>query len=272
MVEKNNITYKMLRVTHNAGFFSCFSVRAHEIIQYFNINKCLPSIVDSSVQFRMYKHHFEDDITFDFLKPYNNDIEIHYTGGITLDITWLQFQKYKDIPYNTITPFINKYFTPSDRIQSLSTSIMEKYALTPTNCIGVYYRGTDKHRETSLASYSSFYTKLKEVLAIPGNEHAQILIQSDTQQFLEYIKAHSTDISANIIIITENTISNTSRGIHNEHTYAENYIDIQNFFATLLILAKCKHFICSSGNCSIWAVYFRENAHNVHQVLNNIWI
>jgi hypothetical protein len=35
-------------ILHNAGFFSCCSVRLHMIIQYFNSYKKLPQIVNSS--------------------------------------------------------------------------------------------------------------------------------------------------------------------------------------------------------------------------------
>lgn len=262
----------MLKVTHflDSGFFSCCSVKAHEIIAYFNVHKCLPLTVDSSTLFLCYKPDTAADITFDFFKPCDNDIAIHYTELIDVDMKGTQFQPYRDLPYDKIIPFIRKYFTPSDKILSLSESLIEKYAIDTSKCIGLYYRGTDKYTETNLASFDSFYTKLKEVAA--DNDHTQILLQSDSQPFLDYINERRSDIAANIIIIAENTASYTKFGIHHEHTQAENYLDIQNFFATLIILAKCKYFICSSGNCSIWAVYFKENAQNVYQVLNNIWV
>ena len=47
---------KVLKITHNAGFFSCCTIRLLEIINYFNLNKELPLIVDSSVQFEVYKN------------------------------------------------------------------------------------------------------------------------------------------------------------------------------------------------------------------------
>ena len=51
----NNILY----TNHNAGFFSCCSVKLDNIIQYYNKYKKLP-IVDSSKQYEWYKN--KDDL------------------------------------------------------------------------------------------------------------------------------------------------------------------------------------------------------------------
>ena len=42
--------------------------------------------------------------------------------------------------------------------------------------------------------------------------------------------------------------------------------------ATFLILSKCKHIIMSSGNCSLWTIYYRGNADNIYQYLNDKFI
>lgn len=44
-----------LIITHNAGFFSCYTLRLYDIIFYFNKNKKCPKFVDSSCQFIDYK-------------------------------------------------------------------------------------------------------------------------------------------------------------------------------------------------------------------------
>jgi len=76
----------------------------------------------------------------------------------------------------------------------------------------------------------------------------------------------------NVIVIIENSTSYTNRGIHKEKTPSDNYNDVQTLFATFLIISKCKYIICSSGNCSIWMMYYRENANNVFQNLNKVWL
>ena len=68
-----------LVVTHNAGFFSCCSVKLHRIVEFINKHKKLPDTCDSSQQFQWYKrtnsHLINRDITYDYFKHYNT-IEI----------------------------------------------------------------------------------------------------------------------------------------------------------------------------------------------------
>jgi hypothetical protein len=36
-------------------------------------------------------------------------------------------------------------------------------------------------------------------------------------------------------------------------------------------MSKCKYVVCgSSGNCSIWITFYRGNADNVYQYLENV--
>ena len=51
----------MIKITHNAGFFSCCSVKLTEIVEFINSNKRLPDIVDSSEQFIVYKNDKDKD-------------------------------------------------------------------------------------------------------------------------------------------------------------------------------------------------------------------
>jgi hypothetical protein len=44
------------------------------------------------------------------------------------------------------------------------------------------------------------------------------------------------------------------------------------YLAITIIMSKCKYIICGSGNCSIWIMFYRENANNVFQNLNGEWL
>lgn len=258
----------MLSINHHAGFFSCCSVKIGKILNYFSENKTLPNTVDSSRLFRMYKIDNNVDITQDFfLHPDNISKTITYSSEIPINRFHFQFENYKSVDYERIVPFVNKYFTPSTEIINIYKKLITKYNITPDNCIGLYYRGTDKRIETKLDSFDSYYTKLLELVVQLKN--TQILIQTDTAQFIEYMKDKPLK---NVIIIDENSTSSSNKGIHNEKTPSENYIDIQTLFATFLIISRCKYIICSSGNCSIWMMYYRNHADNVYQNLNRKWL
>ena len=121
-------------------------------------------------------------------------------------------------------------------------------------------------------SFESFHNKLDEVLTSIDNKNIQILIQTDSSQFLDYITSKNTNNKYNLIVIKELTTSYTSMGIHYENTKKQNYIDITNLLSIVLIISKCKYIICSSGNVSIWMMYYRENTKNIYQNLNLMWV
>ena len=62
----------MIKIQHNSGFFSCCSVRLNKIVDYINLEKKIPNIVDSSKQFKWYKNNEnkKKDITFHYFKNY----------------------------------------------------------------------------------------------------------------------------------------------------------------------------------------------------------
>jgi len=71
----------ILKTTHNAGFFSCCSIKLLDIVNYFNTNKEILLNVDSSSQFILYKpDNITDDITYYFFQKnddnYIKDIEL----------------------------------------------------------------------------------------------------------------------------------------------------------------------------------------------------
>ncbi len=275
----------MLKVRHDSGFFSCCNIKFLCILHYFNASKELPTYVDSSSQFNLYKpislqdsditsHFFITDNTesIDYIKPLIN----------TLDTREDQFSNYKLLHMNTTIPFIKKYFSPAQEIMDIKRMLISKYNINTANCIAVYYRGTDKHSETPLGDFSKFYEKLESLN--DGNK-MQVLIQTDTFGFLDYIKSKYPKMIVvgenkvsdkskcpKMIVIGENKVSNTDKGIHKENSHCANYNDIKYLFATFLIMSECKHLIVSSGNCSLWMIYYRGCVENVYQCLDNSFI
>lgn len=142
---------------------------------------------------------------------------------------------------------------------------MQKYGIDVENTIGVYYRGTDKKMETVVPDFESF---VKTLLGIMKSSQ-KVLIQSDSAQFHDYVKAKIP--ASSCIIIEENAISYTDKGLHYEHTKKQNQKDIQYLFATFLILSQCQDIVCTSSNGGIWMMYYRGHADRVCQFLNGKW-
>ena len=252
---------RMLKVKYTrGGFFSYCSVRLTEILQYTNTNKAIPIFVDSSEQFDLYRPDYvEGDVTYHFF--ISNDRELPYLGNIRQCYD-NQFKRYKELMFDQISPFISKYFTVTPEISHLANTLIHKYKLTPPNTIAVYYRGTDKGTETPLGSFNDFKIKIQKI-----RTNERLLIQTDSAGFLEYMTEAGIDFTR----IEENIVTHGEQGIHLQYKPTANYHMIKYFIATILIMARCKSVICSSGNCSLWLMYYRGHAMNVWQNLNNEW-
>ncbi len=252
---------------YNTGFFSNCSLRLNKIVEFINSNKILPYNVDSSQLFGLYKNFInrDKDITFHYFENYYNIKDVNILYPINYNHTH-QYKNYNDLNYKCIVPLIKKYFSPSTIINKIVSKLEKKYDIIHENTVAVYYRGTDKKVESKLASFDDFYNQIIKIINI--NKNIKILIQTDSANFIDYINGKKLK---NIIIINENRTSYRDKGIHNEQSKDINYYDMQNFLSTILIISKCKYIICSSGNCSIWAMLYRGNGKNVIQYLRGCW-
>lgn len=251
-----------LVIKHEAGFFSCCSVALENIVNYINQYKALPAINSFGI-FTMYKPDKSKDIWPDFFAPPPEVLEP--LTLINFNHTH-QFKLYSSLDFDNINQFFHRYFQPSERIRAITESLISKYSIDADNCIAVYYRGTDKSRETAIDSFESFYTKLLHTIK---DDTTQILIQTDTAQFIEYLR--TKPIYPRCIVVNELRPSFTSRGIHNERSAMENYNDISHLLAVIQIIARCQHLICSSGNVSLFIMFCRGNSLNVWQNLKRKW-
>lgn len=259
----------MLKITHNAGFFSCCSIRLLKIIDYYNLHKKLPTIVDSSLQFNWYKNNTNKDITFDYFENYNNIDENINDEKIILsdDNREPQFTDYSKHDFNIVKKLINKYFTPSQEILNIVSEIESKYKLYYANICVLFYRGNDKNRETKICGYDQYVRYANEILT--KNPNIKFLIQSDETQFINYILnlypnnsfyfkdeiRHINKCNSTVDIIFKNS----------------NYDFSKKYLAITIIMSKCEHIIFGSGNCSEWIIFYRGNVNNVYQNLNNDW-
>ena len=255
-----------LTIHHNAGFFSCCSIRLVHIIDFFNKHKRLPVSVDSSQQFSFYKvnpYDTDSDLSQVFFEN-NTNFNFSFEKEIKYHHNW-QFEDFNSLDPLPIRPFLKKYFTPAKYILQIAKNFQQEYQINFEKTIVVFYRGTDKVSETGLASYDDFLTKSKEILN--KNPNFNFFLQTDEKEFLEVFYKEFPNTFH---------IKKIPQGNQNEQTCVDRIVqgsdkfDLgSNFYATILLMSKCHSIITHSGNGSSWVHLYRGNSNNIYQFLNN---
>ena len=254
--------------THNAGFFSCCSVKLDDIVSYINTKHSLPIHVDSSKQFQWYKKDTDTDITYEYFQPYYTIPNIKVEKYPIKYSHLYQFLDYTLLEYNTLVPIVKKYFSPSLQINQLIANIEEKYHLVYDNICVIFYRGNDKITETKIGNYQEYAWYAKYILH--NNPNIVFLIQSDETEFIEFI----TSIFPTNSFYFKDEIRHISKCNSTVDIVMKETNDIfsKYYLAITIIMSKCKYIICSSGNCSLWIMLYRGHNRNVYQYLHGKWI
>jgi len=253
-------------VNHNAGFFSCCSIRLHEITAFFNKNGKLPQKVISERSFKWYKVNTDRDITFDYFKPYEGR---KLPADAPPSEYWheLQFAIYSTIAYPTIIPLIDIYFSPSVEIQSMMGTMTAKYQMDFANLAVLFHRGNDKIRETKLCGYNEYIEQARSLLAT--NPDLRFWIQSDETEFIELMLA---TFPTNSFVMGDEIrhMKKQNATVDANKTRIDWFS--KNYLAITIMMSRCKYVVCGSGNCSIWIMLYRGHARNILQNLNGRWI
>jgi hypothetical protein len=256
-----------LYITHNAGFFSCCSVKLHSIVNYINIRRTFPLSVDSSAQFEWYKKSGEGDITYKYFEhPDNIQIE-EQSNQLTIPYHHsYQFIDYSRLNYERIVPLVMKYFTPSTEIYSIIRMMEEKYNLDYSNLCVLFYRGNDKVTETNLCNYNEYLTYARMI--IDNNPNTKFIIQSDETEFINFMEHN---FPGSIVFYDE--IRHMNKCVSSVDIKMKENIELfsKYYLAITVIMSKCKYIVCGSGNCSIWIMFYRGNNNGVFQNLNKRW-
>lgn len=261
-----------ITITHSHGFFSCCSIRLDAIINFININKEFPLIVDSSKQFTWYKQlNCDDDITYEYFEHSDNmGKNIVFDDSVNIDYShYYQYIDYSLLDFNQICPIVLKYFYPSNQIVDIIKRMEEKYNLDYDNICVLFYRGNDKNSETTICGYNDYIEYAQRMLQQKPN--IRFLIQSDETEFIE-LMIHTFPHNSFFFkdeIRHMNKCDNLTVDVYYINL---NHIASKYYLGITIIMSKCEYIICGSGNCSIWIVLYRGNNTNVYQNLDNRWL
>lgn len=258
-----------IKITHNAGFFSCCSVRLSEIVKYINANDTLPMNVDSSEQFSWYhkSKSFGGDITFQYFEDYNKIPNPPITSKIDYSHV-KQYSDYSKLEYEKICSIVEKYFTPSKEIKDFVCNMESKYNLNYENTCVLFYRGNDKNRETQICGYEEYIKYSDEILKKYPN--TRFLIQSDETEFIELIQ--KTYPSNSFYMKDEIRHMKKCNSTVDKVMKNQNHVFSKYYLGITIMMSKCKFIVCGTGNCSIWIMLYRGNSNGLIQNRANEWI
>ena len=236
---------------------------------YFNDNREPPTLVDTTYLFTWYKPNdmYHTDLIENYFIKNENLSEMIYEKEMKISDfpRDIQFSDYKKLRFDDITPFIQQYFTPADDIRERIMFLEKKYKIKRyDNLCVLFYRGNDKQLETIAPSYETFIKKAR--ILKEENPDIRFLIQSDETGFIKTLEREFPDA---IVFHSEiRHIPRCSETVDNVHR-EKNTEFSKYFLAIVLIMAKCKYLVCTSGNCSIWITFYRGNAENLYQYLED---
>lgn len=256
----------MLKINNiDGGFFACCTILLEAIVNYFNEKRKLPEYLDTTEVYKWYKTEKELENNIDIRSQYfeeNTNIVVEFNKNIDYDGSY-QFLDYSKLDIESIRPFIKRYFAPSHQIKDVISHLENKYKIEYDNICVLFFRGNDKFTESHLPNYSEIYEDALNIYM--ENPDIKFLIQSDETEFIEFMTKTFPENSFYFIDEIrhikrcKNTVDVVLKSQNSEYS--------KYFLAIIIIMSKCKYIVCSSGNCSIWTIFFRGNVENVYQLL-----
>ncbi len=253
-----------LTIKHNAGFFSCATIRLIEIMKFFNRNKSLPEILDDAEQFAFYKKELTENVVPIFYEQKDNSIEHYGDRAVSHEPKEVSFSDYSKLCFEDIAPFVERYFLPSRVVRSMISDYERNYNIDYENTCAIFYRGNDKQKECEVTPYADFINEAQKILS--ENPSIKFLVQPDETEFLE---AFTAAFPNNCFWFKETPHMRKK----NSAIFYELPKDMKTghgcfFLAAVIVMSKCKHLITHSGNGGMWAVLYRGSFNNVHQFFN----
>lgn len=171
---------------------------------------------------------------------------------------------YAHLDANRWSPFIARWFTPSDEILRLQRTVSAKYGLEETPTIAFYYRGTDKSTEVAVP-FVGEYMSIARRLAQLYPTH-RILIQTDQLQMRErFVK----EFRARCFFLEEMPVTRGKKGMHflaDEDLGMDRVEFAKMGIVVTRALSQCEILVNCTGNMALWATLYRGNTHGMYQV------
>lgn len=273
-VELQGIYENKLECLWNSGFYSNVHQTFSAILTLLS-HGITPEKISFEHGFKTYKLNTTQDIYPFFYNPnFNQDLPV-WKNLYRVSANETSNNVIQTFPFFEYTQIINRYFSPSDKIVNIIGYLKNKYCINFEKTISIFYRGTDKFTEISIASPKEYAQVAKNIL--DKNPDFRVLIQTDQKQALEYFlnefgnKAFYFEEIPTTSKTGEDTIqmqdvSNRWMNYFNDESLIIDPIALsQNLDAAIRIISQTKYPILHTGNGALFSILYRGNCSNVFQ-------
>lgn len=246
-------------VTNNAGLFSCASTTLSDLLD----SDVPVSKINSRLGMSLYKSSlFENNWSCFFEQPERQeDGRWNPTSNpscIPVHDWWSA--SYASLPITSVRRVVEHFFRPAAAIYSLCHKLATDYDIDFGNTIGVHYRGTDKSKEVKILPIQAFLDKTSQVLETTPS--AIVFLLTDER---EAATVFAREFPHSLVVNQSLRMSEGALGAHNVDS-RDGQSQGQMFFATLLLVSKCRTLVTHTGNGALWEALFRGSSHGVLQL------
>ncbi len=248
-----------ISITHSQGFFSNCTVTLWALTRLY------PSERFMKVDWRCQDQWRNDDQVgknlFDLYFHPNRYLDTHALANLP---PINHHGVYRDLRFDKLTPYMENYFVPSERVRKKMGELVRKYKIDYSNTIGVCYRGTDKFTELVPVPPHYYVDEIRRL--IKKNPRLRVLLQTDQEQVRDIFMR---DLGERVFYLSELPVTKSSIGAHKisrEDRGISNFEFGITLIAVVNILAKCIYVVTHTGNVSLWIYLYRGNASNTCQL------
>ena len=273
-VELQGIYENKLECLWNSGFYSNVHQTFSAILTLLS-HGVIPEKISFEHGFKNYKLNPTQDIYPLFYKL-NSDQELPVWKNLyRVSANETSNNVIKTLPFFEYNNIVNSYFSPSDKIIIIIDNLKNKYSIDLEKTISIFYRGTDKFTEISIASPKEYAQVAKNIL--DKNPDYRILIQTDQKQALEYFLNEFGDMAFYFQEIPTTTkMGEDAKQMEFSSNRWMNYFSdksiiidpivlSQNLDAAIRIISQTKYSILHTGNGALFSILYRGNSNNLFQ-------
>lgn len=271
--------YDKIILTHDAGFFSCLNIQLLSIIEYYNIYKKWPKIIDSSQQFKNYKLYPNHNIFFEIFEypsQYNlKSLSIIKKKNIKFSCVHQFLNYHTELDYKSLSKIVRVYFDiKKSFVINYIDYLIIKYKINLQKSCFIRFRGNDKIKETKQPRFEDVIYRATKLTTNgdDGNKkknEIRFIVQTDVLEFFEkFHEKFPKAIRFNEILIIKKNDQESIQNLFSGHMHLKSTFF---YIASIYIMSLCKFIICTSGNGEIFSMLWRGNSKNVQQFLNDKW-